>query len=209
MNNATDHAAGYRRFEIVAVLAIVAGYVVFQRTIADRWFFVLPALAVAGVYIGLSITRSGRTAAEFGIGHHNLRACTWWVSLVVAVMLTAGMIVSWRNGTRVAPSFAAVLFIYPLWGLAQQFLFQSLFQENLIRLGAGWWSVLLTTALFVAVHYPSGRLMGFAAVGGLIFSVLYRRYRNIVPLGVAHGLCGAILYHMIFGVDLMQRFAPP
>jgi uncharacterized protein len=210
MSASRDPVAGYRRFEIVAVLAIVTGYVAFQRSIADRWYFILPALAVAGVYLGLSITRSGRSAADFGIGRQNMRACTLWVALIVAATLGAGIVVAARNGTRVAPEFWAVLVVYPVWGLAQQFMFQGLFHENLIRLGAGWWSVPLTAAVFTGVHFPSERLMWFAAGGGLVFSALYRRYRNIVPLGIAHGLCGAIVYYLIFGSDLVQRFiAPP
>jgi uncharacterized protein len=209
MNGPPDLAVGHRRFEIAAVLVIVAGYVLFQRWIADRSYFILPALAIIGVYLGLSISRSGRSLADFGIGRHNLRPCTLWVSVVVAGTLIAGILVAARNGARAAPEFWMVLAVYPMWGLAQQFVFQGFFHENLIRLGAGWWSVPLTAVVFTAVHFPSVRLMGFAAAGGLIFSALYRHYRNIIPLGIAHGLCGAIIYHLIFQRDLVERFLSP
>jgi len=67
----------------------------------------------------------------------------------------------------------------------------------------------VTAVVFTAVHFPSVQLLGFAAAGGLIFSALYRRYRNIVPLGIAHGLCGAIIYHLILQRDLVERFLSP
>ena len=194
-----------RLLEVVAVLAIVAGHD-FTGAVVAGWLFIAPAIALGAGYLAVSIARGGRTLASFGITRANLRATAKWSSGIVAVVLSAGLLVTALSRSPVPRDFWLLLAIYPVWGFAQQLLFQGLFHEDLLRLGVpASWSVVATTALFALAHHPGSRLMLISGAGGLLFSVLFARFRNIVPLGVAHGLCGAIVYHLILHRDPLVR----
>ena len=79
---------------------------------------------------------------------------------------------------------------YLIWALVQQFILQSFFYVRLESLLGGRWAVLAAAGLFAAVHLPSPVLTVGSFVGGLFFCEMFRRYRNIFPLGLAHALLG-------------------
>jgi membrane protease YdiL (CAAX protease family) len=195
---------------VVGVCAIVAAYVVFQKTIADRWYFVVPAVLIGALYLLVSIRRSERTWQDFGITKRNLRPAVQWCLGIVVSTLVLGVVATASSGRSIPFSFWLLLAAYPIWGIAQQFLFQAVLHENLLRLGMpAVITVPVTTVLFVLVHYPSVKLMYYTAVGGFVFTLLYWRYRNLLPLGVAHGLCAAIVYHLVLQRDPLARFFGP
>ncbi|HKA14582.1 MAG TPA: CPBP family intramembrane glutamic endopeptidase [Myxococcota bacterium] len=204
---AADQTA--RIAELVAVIAIVAGHFAFRAAIEDRWSFIASALALGAVYLAVSVARAGRTLASYGITSANLGASATWSSCVVAVVLSAGVVVAAPTHRPVPLDFWLLLAVYPVWGFAQQFLFQGLFHANLLRLGVpASWSIGATTLLFALAHHPGSRLMYLSAAGGLVFSVLFARFRNVVPVGIAHGLCGAIVYSLILHRDPLLRLFP-
>jgi len=198
-----------RIIEVVTVIAIVAGHSLLREAVADRWYFIVPAIALGALFLAVSVGGGGRKLASYGISRANLRASATWSIWIVAAVLSAGLIVTSLTKRSVPGDFWLLLAVYPVWGFAQQFLFQGLFHENLLRLGVpATWSIGATTVLFMLVHHPASRLMYFSAAGGLAFSALFARFRNIVPLGIAHGLCAAIVYHLILHRDpLLQFFA--
>ncbi len=98
------------------------------------------------------------------------------------------------------PSFWAVLALYPLWGLAQQFLLQALLARNLRPfLGAG--VVPAAAALFSLAHAPDLPLMGLTFAAGLAWTWLYRRRPNLWVLGMWHGVLGAAAWYGVLGRD--------
>jgi membrane protease YdiL (CAAX protease family) len=75
------------------------------------------------------------------------------------------------------------------------------------------WAVLATAGLFGSVHIPSPVLTVASFVGGLFFFEMFRRYRNIFPLGLVHALLGlamaasfsdAVLHHMRVGIGYVR-----
>ena len=206
-----DAGVARARREIAAVVGLTIGYVVLQRWIAARWYFIVPALVAGLAWLVWTLARSGRTATDYGVGRRGLLSSSIASATIVGLTLAASL--AWPAGADVAAGdgvsrgFWIALAAYPVWGVAQQFLFQGILHENLIRLGARWWwSVPCTSAVFVAAHHPSRRLMIATAIGGLLFSAIYRRHRNVVPIGIAHGMCAAIVYEFVFHRDLFGRF---
>jgi membrane protease YdiL (CAAX protease family) len=105
---------------------------------------------------------------------------------------------------------------YLIWALVQQFILQSFFYVRLESLLGSSWAVLATAGLFGSVHIPSPVLTVASFVGGLFFCEMFRRYRNIFPLGLVHALLGlamaasfsdAVLHHMRVGIGYV-RFHP-
>ncbi len=102
---------------------------------------------------------------------------------------------------------------YIVWAIVQQYLQQSYFFvrfEQLISRGAV--ASLVTAAMFGIVHLPNPVLAPVTFAGGWIMSEIFRRYRCVVPLGIAHGLVGLaiavtvpdyLLHHMRVGLSYL------
>jgi membrane protease YdiL (CAAX protease family) len=79
---------------------------------------------------------------------------------------------------------------YGLWALEQQFILQSFFyvrMESLLGSRLAVWGAAL---LFCLAHLPSPVLTLMSFMGGLFFCEMFRRYRNIFPLGLVHAALG-------------------
>jgi hypothetical protein len=101
---------------------------------------------------------------------------------------------------------------YALWALEQEFILQSFFYlrlESLLDSRRAVWGAAL---LFCVAHLPSPVLTGMSLIGGLLFCEMFRRYRNIFPLGLVHGALGLTiaaslpdrwLHHMRVGLGYL------
>lgn len=89
------------------------------------------------------------------------------------------------------------LAVYLPWGLLQQYLlngyFLRRFEAGLSRNPAG----ILTAALFCLAHSPNWLLMLVTAVAAPAAIWVYRRYRNLYFLGLAHALIGFALFMVV------------
>ena len=103
-----------------------------------------------------------------------------------------------------------VLLVYPIWGLIQQFLVMSLFAGNIKDLSIKHIGdkliIVFTSIMFSIVHYPSMNLMIATFIMALIYSTLFLRYRNIIPLGLFHGVIGGLFYYVILNRDAWVEF---
>jgi hypothetical protein len=103
---------------------------------------------------------------------------------------------------------------YSLWALVQQFMLNSFFFVNLEELlGNSRRALVAAAALFCVAHIPNPVLMEGTFLGALFFLGMFRRYRNIYPLGVAHACLGlsvalaipdAWLRHMRVGISYLR-----
>jgi hypothetical protein len=102
---------------------------------------------------------------------------------------------------------------YAIWALVQQFILQSIFFVRLEpRLGAGG-AAIWTAILYSFAHLPNPGLTVLSFFGGLIFCELFRRWRNLFPLGLIHAALGLTiaaslpdkwLHHMRVGIGFLS-----
>ena len=102
---------------------------------------------------------------------------------------------------------------YAIWALEQEFILQSFFfvrLESLLGSRRAAWGAAL---LFCTAHLPSPVLTLLSFIGGLLFCELFRRYRNIFPLGFVHATLGltiaasfpdSLLHHMRVGLGYLS-----
>jgi len=98
---------------------------------------------------------------------------------------------------------------YAIWAMVQQFILQSLFFIRLEPIVGGRRATLWTGSLYALAHIPSPVLTLLSFLGGLLFCELFRRWRNLFPLGVIHAALGLTianslpdqwLHHMRVGI---------
>jgi membrane protease YdiL (CAAX protease family) len=101
---------------------------------------------------------------------------------------------------------------YAIWAMEQEFILQSFFYLRLESLLGSRRALLGAACLFSAAHLPSPLLTLLSFIGGLLFCEMFRRYRNIFPLGLVHAVLGltiaaslpdSLLHHMRVGLGYL------
>jgi membrane protease YdiL (CAAX protease family) len=105
---------------------------------------------------------------------------------------------------------------YAIWSLLQQFILQSFIFVRLESVFGSRRAILSASALFAAAHLPSPLLTILGFLGALFFCEMFRRYRNIFPLGLVHAALGLtiaaslpdhLLHHMRVGIGYLMYHA--
>lgn len=139
------------------------------------------------------------------------------ISLTVLLAVGMGAVAAWIGtlhglfGVRAPVLHASG---YLLWAVVQQYIQQSYFFARIEKLAThGLLASFITALLFSLVHLPNPVLTPVTFFGGWILSELFRRYRSIYPLAVAHGLMGLAIavsvpdhlhHHMRVGLGYLR-----
>jgi membrane protease YdiL (CAAX protease family) len=130
--------------------------------------------------------------------------------LMVGAVVLAGSIIRGLGPAQPVPWERS--WKYAVWALEQEFILQSFFYvrlESLLDSRRAVWGAAL---LFCTAHLPSPVLTVMSLVGGLLFCEMFRRYRNIYPLGLVHATLGLtiaaslpdqLLHHMRVGLGYL------
>ena len=101
---------------------------------------------------------------------------------------------------------------YGIWALEQEFILQSIFFLRLEPMVGSRRAVFAAATLFAVAHIPSPVLTVLAFAGGVVFCDLFRRRRNLYPLGIIHAALGLTiaarlpdhwLHHMRVGIGYL------
>lgn len=193
--------------DIVVAFALLEGGLWSARATQLGW-----ALALA-LWVSYAAIRSGRNRDQLGIGLSGFASSLWVIpaslSLSFLMMLVASYAGTLHNlrGAH-APLWHSALYV--IWALVQEFLTQSfifVWLESVLADSRR--AVLATASLFCIAHIPNPVLMLATAAMGLFWAELFRRYRNIYPLAVAHAILGlslsvtmpeSLTHHMRVGI---------
>jgi membrane protease YdiL (CAAX protease family) len=153
-----------------------------------------------------------RTLRDLGLGVRGFAGAS--IAIPVS-LLAAGLILlaAWLFGTLrpiTDPHPLPHALTYTLWAAIQEFILNSYFYLTLEEIlpnprDAAIGAVLL----FTLAHIPNPVLLAGTLVASIFFVILFRRYRNIYPLGIAHAILGltlslafpdALLRHMRVGI---------
>jgi hypothetical protein len=207
------------RSVILELAGIGAAAVVFVATFQVRppyLDFALAAVAVA--LIVLSAARSRRLwALARSIDATDVRGA-WLAALAftaaaLVALAVAAVLVARAAGTPPLERFGnwhmlAAAALYLPWALLQQYLFQFYWFGRWLRVVPLAAAVVLTAVAFAAVHFPRWPVMSVTLVAGVAWSLIYYRWRTLLPLAVSHALLGTALHYWVFGNDLLERWLP-
>jgi len=177
--------------QIVAVLITMEGALWSQGRDQARWYI------AAIVVLVISVLSSRPRISELGLGWQGLKGSFWAVPLA-AIVCGIAILVSAEFGTLAIlygskpVSWRAIF--YAIWALEQQFILNAFFYKRFESLlGNTMIAVVVTALLFALVHIPNPVLVPATFLGGIFFVEVFRRWRNIYPIAIAHAMFGLTL----------------
>ncbi len=173
-----------------AWLELLATYAAIEAVL---WTVGWTRFALTFVAAGLALWftfRNPHGLRDLGIGKEGFRR-SLWIPAVGGVLAALILLAGFLAGTLHLPinqNWALHLWMYAGWVLAQQYLLQSFFFQRLeTALGRnGFKAVIAAAFLFASAHLPNPILLFATFIGGLAMIELFRRYRNIYTLAIAH-----------------------
>jgi membrane protease YdiL (CAAX protease family) len=153
--------------------------------------------AVAFSALIICVITSRPQIKDLGLGTQGMAGASW--SIGIAVVFSCLFVLgAWAMGTlrglhgEQPVSWHAIF--YTIWAFEQQFILNSFFYKRFEwLLGNGPGAMFSTALLFALVHLPNPVLVPATFLGGLFFVAVYRRWRNIYPLAIAHAIMGLTL----------------
>jgi hypothetical protein len=138
---------------------------------------------------------------------------TLWITIPTAILLfLIGGFLAYRNdgwpgvGARILNwRILAAFGCYLPWALMQQTLLQFYLLGRLLVLlpkKFRFVAFAITGACFGLVHLPDVWTAGVTVIAGTVWSLVYYRYRLLLPLAFSHAALGSAFYYGIFGHDL-------
>lgn len=199
-----------RSFEIAAVVATGLLKYVFMDWLNLRAFYIGVACIFWSVYIYKRYRKNNRILQHWGFRKNHFKHTFLFIT-PFALLMTAAIVwygISY-NAVFLNWHIIPVFIFYPAWGIIQQFLILSLVAGNLrsitrVKLGTIQ-IILLTSAVFALVHYPSLPLMVFTFFMELVFAFTYFKWRNLWALGLYHGWVASLLLFFVLGRDLWNE----
>jgi membrane protease YdiL (CAAX protease family) len=214
-----------RRSVALELAGIVAAALLFLATFQVRPPYVdIVLAAVAIALIALSARRSTAfwaTRRERASSAARTREAWLWSAAFTFAALGAlaaiGTAVTHDMAGAPTPPFAArvrnwhvliAVAVYLPWALMQQYLFQHYLLVRLLQLLPLSPAVALTATAFASVHFPRWPVMAVVLIAGTVWSVLYARFRSLLPLACSHAILGSALHYWVFGRDLIELWLP-
>jgi hypothetical protein len=175
--------------EIGAAYGLILAVIWTPRPV-QRWLWIV---AVAGVAILMWRSFEGWRAMGFTTA--NLGRSLWVVGAALGVAAISVAVAARLHTLHLPPGGATAFFetyiAYAIWTGVQQFLLQGFFLLRMLRVvPKAALAALITAVLFAAAHLPNPVLTLATLVWGFLACLLFIRYRNLYPLGVAHAILG-------------------
>lgn len=163
-----------RRYAIIGLVVALVGFVVWTRT------------------------RGIEQLADFGLRRDNIRVSAREVfpfTIVAAVLIVS---FAWLRGVSFdRPELWILVPLYPLYGIAQQWVVQGVLHRRLRVLTSRGIAIALTGAGFGLLHVANPPLWGLTTCAGLAWAWLFARAPNVLTLGVSHGVLAALVYPLV------------
>jgi membrane protease YdiL (CAAX protease family) len=154
------------------------------------------AIATAAAWIGVlgSVLAERVSVSKLGLGRVGLRDSLWIVPAALG-LLGVTTVIGWLCGSLHGLAEEALWWRIPAylpWAFTQQFAAQCFFFRRLeVVSGSGFAAVLVTSLLFAGAHLPNPVLAPATLLAEFLWTLAYRRYRNLYAISIAHALLAA------------------
>jgi membrane protease YdiL (CAAX protease family) len=148
----------------------------------------------------VSAIRRRETPRVVGLSLSRFRSGALPVAASLSAVVAAGLTLGILSGTirrASAGAVALVLVLYCFWGLFQQYILNGYLVHRLNGTFGGQRrlrTAAISGAIFAIVHMPNPFLMAVTFSAGFAAAIIYLRHRNLLLLGVAHGVLGCLIW---------------
>jgi membrane protease YdiL (CAAX protease family) len=207
VNNTRAMSINRQILDVAIAFGLLEGGLWSAGTVQIAW-----ATAMAA-WVAFATIRSRRNRDELGISLSGFYDSVWVIPASLAFAFLMMLVGFYADTLHTLHGVHRPLWhsaLYVVWALVQQFLTESfifVWLESILADGRR--AVLVTALLFCLAHIPNPILMATTFAMGLVWSELFRRYRNIYTLAVAHAILGlslsvtmpeAVTHHMRVGI---------
>jgi Type II CAAX prenyl endopeptidase Rce1-like len=179
---------------------------IIERIFLSLWHL-SPQLVAPSAVLGLSVlvvTLSVRKdpLGELGIRLDNLKSSArecFITFLIGGSLIVTVFLFHLKDFTFHSPiNYFGLFLMYPFWGIAQQFLLQSIIFFRLLQIIKNKNLTILAGAIiFSLLHTANIPLMVVTFFAGLCCCMLFSRHRNIFTLGILHAVLAAMVYSLL------------
>ncbi|HWP59744.1 MAG TPA: type II CAAX endopeptidase family protein [Candidatus Acidoferrales bacterium] len=206
----TGRACAALELSLLFALWFVNVWVVWARTGASVW--TAAGFAALAVVVGASIAVRRPSWKSAGFRLDNFGPALRQVAAPVALFGGLFLAAVYLTGARLQFTAPARLAQVLAGGIAQQgFFLGYLLQRWSALLGNPAGAVFANAVSFAAVHLPHAYLSALTFLGGLFLGALFLRARNVLALGVVHGVLSALLVPTLRGAGMLDttQIGPP
>ncbi len=187
-------ARKYAVLEPLTIFAMIMAYIWDLRSAYPRLW-----LAILGLIV-LSHWAHRERAESLGFRRLNLEECLRDFAPAVAfcslLLFGCGILFATTRPIGFDQALTALMGYLP-WGLFQQYIFNGYFTNRFDRLVSPRAAPVISAAIFSGAHTPNWFLMAVTLLAGYCCARIYRRYRNLYFLGVAHATLGFMLFLVV------------
>jgi len=178
-----------RAFIEIAIAYVLIMTVIWSPRPAQRYLWIL---AVAALATMTCLSWDGLKA--MGLRRKNFFRSLWVVGLALVLAAAALGVARELHTVHVHHGLLHVVktyWAYVVWTFVQQFLMQCFFLLRFLRLLNDEKAAAFATAgLFALAHLPNPILTPVTLIWGFAACLIFLRYRNLYPLGMAHAIFG-------------------
>lgn len=168
--------------------------------------FFLGMLLIWGLYLSSRAARPGFQQQSGFVWNGNIKEYGLMLVFLLFFILTSFLYQDTTknnyklNGNNIAISYL----VYPLYGLAQLFFFQSIITNRLSSYMSREKVIFMGALLFSLFHYRECcRLMVITFFLGAYYTYYFLKYRSILPLALMHGVLATTFYYFIRQEDVI------
>ena len=200
-----------RQGSVWAQILVVLGLLELEFWTPRSFFHTARIVALIGSVLWFGLR--GRSGEELGFRWASRRGTVLMLAVGCAVAAAIPLVVVASGHPVPANSDWPKLnnlWPYVIWAVGQQFLLQSYFYLRFEKVLGGRAAVVVSSVLFALLHLPNVPLTALTLLGGLFFTEMFRTYRSLYPLAIAHALMGiaiaysfpdSVMHHMRVGLS--------
>lgn len=195
-----------RIFEIIAVLITATGKFIFMDYLNWKLPFIAVAITLWSCYVIYRSKKIAGITKYWGFRTDNFLYATRIILpfAITAFVLSIGIGI-YQHTISISWHIVPLLFLYPIWGIIQQFLLIALTAGNLqdfknLKIPKIV-SILASAFLFGLIHYPFAWLMIGTSILAIFYGSIYLRIRNVYALGIFHGWLAALFFYTVVNRD--------
>ena len=198
----------YILFELLS--ALCTGIIFIVLGLKYHIFYIIGILLYWGFYITYRYYSTNNIIKQWGI----YNSTSIYKSFIYTSILSLGLcliLYQYIHSFYLTNNLFISIIIYPLWGIIQQFLLQSMILSNIIKLykitNAITIQIIIIglSFLFGIMHKHIPALIIPTTLWGYISSNLYVKFHNIIPIGIYQGILAIILFYGVLHIDVLNK----